>query len=178
MHEGGDVSELAVDGSESDISDLIQGAQGVHHHFPDVVGGDFLLHAVVGELLNLGDNRVNLLCSNRALVAGVDDAFADFVRIKQFAGLVLLDDKELNRLHLFIGGEALAAGNALPPAPDACPVVRRSGIDDLAVLRVAKLAFHIFTPFPVRGDYTLLPGVLSMLSQGSCSQESQAGTSI
>ena len=53
VHEGVDVLELAVDGGEADVGDLVHAAQLVHHLLADGLGRDLALEGVLQVLLDL-----------------------------------------------------------------------------------------------------------------------------
>ena len=142
LHKGGDIGKGTIDGGEADISHFIQLAQFVHHHFADFPGGDFFLEAVIGDLLNGGNNLFDLSGGNRALMAGGDNAVADFLGIKKLPGIILFDHQQLLHFHLFIRGKPAAAIDALTAAADGVSIIGGAGIDYAAICAIAKLTFH------------------------------------
>ena len=137
---------MTIHGSEAHIGHLVQLAQGRHYHFADLLGGDFLLQAVIGHLLHRAHDALDVRGGDGALVAGLNDAVADLLRVKQLPRVVLFDHQQLGHFHLFIGGKAAAAVDAFAAAADAGALFRGPGIDNAAVGTVAELAFHIRVP--------------------------------
>ena len=88
-----------------------------------------------------------------ALVTGAHHAVDELALIKALAAAVTLDDDEWERFNDLIGRKALLAGKALAAAADGCALLRRAGINDLALGKAAKRAFHTLHPpcnwFPV-----------------------------
>ena len=61
---------------------------------------------------------------------------------ERLAGTIFFNHHHRGRFHHLIGGKALAALQAFPPAADSFPLIGRAGIDDLAFGKTAKRAFH------------------------------------
>ena len=141
MHEGVDVLELAVDGGEADVGDLVHAAQLVHHLLADGLGRDLAFEGVLQVLLDLLADALELVERHRTLLAGADHTAQDLAPVEALAAAVLLDDDHRQALHRFIGGEALFARQA-----DAAALLRRAGVDDLAFLVTAVGAFHGLAP--------------------------------
>ena len=73
--------------------------------------------------------------------------------IKALAASIALDDNERQRLNDLIGRKALLAGEAFAAAADGRALFGRAGINDLALGKAAKRAFHMSLPpyiwFPI-----------------------------
>ena len=123
LHEGGEVGELAVDGGEADIGDIVQFFERLHDRLTDLAGGDFFLKGVIGELFHRGDNLLDFGSGNGALMAGGNDAVADFLRIEQLPRLILFDDQKLLLFDFFVSCEAAAAVDAFTAAANAGAVI-------------------------------------------------------
>ena len=145
-HEGADVLELAVDRGEADIGHLVHLTQAIHHQLSDPGGGHLPIHLVLKGLLNLIGDPLQLAEGHRALLTGAQHTVEQLALVKGLAAAVLFDDHQGQALHRLIGGKALVAGQALPPAADAGPLVRRPGIHHLALQMGTIGTFHGVLP--------------------------------
>ena len=85
---------------------------------------------------------LDLLLVDAALAGGDADRAGELVTVERHAAPVLLDHQQVAQLHALEGGEAGAAGGALPPPPDRPAVVHGPRILDLGIFRSAERAAH------------------------------------
>src|SRR5215813_13059896 len=77
-----DVLELAVDGGEADVGDLVELAEALHDDRPDAGGRDLALLGVVEHGLDLVDDPVELDRRDGPLLAGLRQAGAQLVAVE------------------------------------------------------------------------------------------------
>jgi len=138
-----DVLEASVDGSVADVSDLIELVEGVHHLGADEVGGDLALKILFERLKNIVRGFLEHLEGYGALFAGLAHAAEKFVAVEGFAAAVTFEDAKVLAFDFFVGGETLAASDALASAADATAVLGQAGVDHLVLEVAAFGAVHL-----------------------------------
>src|SRR5688572_9389986 len=134
--------EAAIDRGEAYVGDLVELAQLAHHHAAEAPR----VHLALAQRQHiLRDGRYGLvhhLRRHRPLVQRPHEAGAELVEVELGTAAVLLHHLRHPQLDRLVGGEALAAGRALAPAPDAVPFVAHPRVDDLRVGGRAERALH------------------------------------
>jgi hypothetical protein len=113
------VLETAVHGGKTDVGDLVEFLQLVHHLFSNLARGDFALTQGQQALTDSIDGGIDQFGRHRTLVQRTTKAFAQLGLGKILAGAVGLDDLRRPQLCGFPGGETLVAGGAAA-APTNC----------------------------------------------------------
>src|SRR5262249_57863457 len=79
-----DVLELAVDGGEANVGDLVELAEALHDDRPDPGGRDLALLRIVQHRLDLVDDAVELDRGHRPLLARLGEPHAQLVAVESF----------------------------------------------------------------------------------------------
>ena len=147
IHEGTDILELAVDRRKADVGDRIKAVDALDHQLADFGTGDFLLLAVKDLLLDLIHNALDLVDTDRTLVAGAQDSSLDLLTVIGFAVVVFFDNDHGDRLYFFIGRKPSFAGIAYSASADGVILLDRSGIGNSGIFTAAIRTSHIAPPF-------------------------------
>src|SRR5207248_6090800 len=137
-----------VDGSESDVGDLVESAQLVHDQLADLAGWDLDLAPGPQLGLDLVDDALHRTGRYVPLGGGLHQAAEQLLAVEVLPAAVLLDHIEGNRLDPLVGGEALGALEALAPAPDRLTGIRIARVDHLQVNVTTIWALHQGFSFP------------------------------
>ena len=119
FHEGVDILELAVDGREAYIRDLVHVLELIHGQLADGHRGDLSVEGALELCLDGIDHLLDLLNGNRALLARTQDTGSQLGAVKDLAGFIALDDNDRNGLDHLMGGKTLAAFQTFTTAADA-----------------------------------------------------------
>ena len=148
VHKSVDVLELPVYGSKPYISHRLQLLQLIHNDLADDRAWNLLLLPVEDLCLHRIHQIINLVGRNRTLMAGPQHAGLTLGTVILLPDIILLDNNQRYRLHLLIGGEALAAFIAQPSTADGIIIICRSGINHPRIIAAAKGTLHMrFLPF-------------------------------
>ena len=116
--------------------------QPLHQELADLVGR----HLAVGALLDHGldpvDDRLERLHRDRPLLAGLEQALHHLLAVEALAPAVLLDHEVRDLVDALVGGEALAAVEALAAAADDVAFLALARVDDLVLEVGAERALH------------------------------------
>ena len=108
--------EFTVYAGESYIGYLIKPFQGLHHPVADFTAGDFPVKIPLQTLAYIVDHPVDFIRGDGAFIAGVFNAFAQFVGIKIFPLAVAFNYLEFALDNAFVGTETVGTGETLPAA--------------------------------------------------------------
>jgi hypothetical protein len=136
------ISEGAVDRSETDIRNMVGTREVFHDDLPDEVRGDLAAAFDLDVAFDLGDELFELVLGDRALLVGLANAGFQLGTAVGFFSAVSFDDRQVQNLDFFIGGEAETAFQAFATASDGGTVVDKAGVSDFRVHVVARGAFH------------------------------------
>src|SRR4029077_16345565 len=138
-----EVHELPIHRGEADVGDLVQVAQALHDHLPDLSGRN--LHPAGPPQLRLDvvHDRPQALRRDVALFGRLLQAGEKLLRVEVLASPVLLDDEERDGLNPLVRGEALTALQAFTPSANRLPDLRVSRVDHLQVVVTAVRATHL-----------------------------------
>ena len=151
-HKRMNILKLPVNRSKPHIGHLVHLPQLLHDLLPHHVGGDLPLQAVLEILLDLVGHPLQLRHGDRPLLAGPEHTPQHLVPVEALPAPVLFNDHQGQRLHHLVGGKALFAPQAFPPAADALPFIGGAGIDNLALREAAVGAFHKNSPYLNKGS--------------------------
>ena len=110
------VAEAAEDGGIAEECDFIELLEFAHDFVADDGCGDFALIFALDFLHDVIHQQLNLRCGNGALDDGVGHGGHQFFAREVFASSVALEDNQRWLDDFFVGGEAVAAFGAHPPA--------------------------------------------------------------
>src|SRR5713101_7479914 len=96
------------------------------------------MHDFIDELLERQQ-------AGRSFLESFGDAAGKFTAIERLVRAVAFHDSQIGPLDFFISGEAIAAAEALAPAPNAGTIPRLATVDDLVIPRPALGATHSVT---------------------------------
>ncbi len=125
--------EAPVDGSVSDVGDLIELVESVHDLASEEVGGQFAAEVLFEFLDDVAAGFLEGFASDGAFFAGLEHSVEEFMAGEGFAPAVAFNDPEICAFDFFVSGEAGFASDALPAATDASSVLGESGIDDFVL---------------------------------------------
>ena len=109
--------EASIDAGKSHVGHLVEATEPLGDQFADGLAGDFLVVALVDLLFHLIRDALQLFELNGPFVAGALQAGEDFLAIEGHSRAVFFDDSQADVLFdAFVGGEALFAIEASPPA--------------------------------------------------------------
>src|SRR5512135_2941909 len=145
----GHVLELAVDGGEPHVGDLVELAEPVHDQLTDLGDTDLLVGPLLEEGLDLLDDLLELADLDGPLLAGLHHAPEELLAVEGLAGAVLLDDHVGDLFDLLVGREPSLAGEALPAPPDGQAFLALPRVDDLAFEKAAEGAPHRVSLSPI-----------------------------
>src|SRR6266566_41742 len=143
-----DVLELAIDRGEPDIGDRVEALEMVHDDPSELLAADLLLGPLVELSLDLDDDVVDGLNSDRPLLARLQDGATELLAVEGLAATVPLDHVRQHVLDVLVGRVPTVALEALTAAPDELPVPAHPRVDDPILRVTAKRALHQAPPFP------------------------------
>src|SRR5262245_24465219 len=146
-----DVAELAVDGREAHVRDLVHAAQLFHDARADVGR----LHLPIRPILQLrldpiGD-PLELLHADRALLTCAEQTADQLLPLKRLGTAVLLDDAVLDLFDVLAARVSLAARKTLPASADAVAFLALARVHVTVAVVSAEGTFHLTTPTPSVG---------------------------
>src|SRR5215831_6192917 len=118
VHELRDVLELAVDGREAHVGDLVELLEVLHDDLAQLLGGDLLLRAFVELGLDLRHHVVHRLHADGALLARLEDGAAQLLAVERLAAVVALHHVREHVLDVLVGGVPAVALETFAPAAD------------------------------------------------------------
>ena len=142
IHKGADVLELAIDGSEADIGNLIYALQLIHDQLADLSRGNFPFHLVLQCLLDLAGDLLQRSHGNGTLFTGLQHAAQQLALVKGLAAAVTLDDHQRKTFHDLIGGEALVTLQTFAAAANAAALLSGTGVYNFAFQMGTIGTFH------------------------------------
>src|SRR5258707_4602125 len=159
------LAEVAVDGGEAHVGDLVEAGEGFHHQLADHVAGTLGLAGALELAHDRVDDALDALGLHRPLADRDVDRARELVAVEGLALSVLLDHGELAQLHALEGGEARRAIGTEAPASDRRAVLGRARILHLGILAAAERTAHaslllilLFLPLPALPKVPDRPG--------------------
>jgi hypothetical protein len=147
-HELVDVLEVAVDRREAHECDLVELPQPLHEELADLIGRHLPVGALVHHGLDPVHHALEALHRDGALLAGLEETGQDLLAIEALATPVLLDDEVRDLVDTLVGGEALAAGEALATPADDLALLALARVDDLVLEVGAERTLQDSTSWP------------------------------
>src|SRR6516165_4378213 len=144
------LAEIAVDRCETDVGDLIEACQRLHHEAADNVAGDIRLARTLQLPHQRIDDALDPFGFDGAFPQRDVDGASKLISVKRFALPVFLDNRQLAQLDTLEGREAGRTIRTEPPAPDSATIIRRPGVLYLSVIGPAKRTAHPLLPVPLR----------------------------
>src|SRR5262249_45173816 len=132
----------AVHRREAHERNLVQLAQALHQELADLVGGHLAVGALVDHRLHAIRHLFQRLHGHRPLLAGLEQAGQDLLAVEALAPAVLLHHEVGDLVDALVGGEALAAAQALAAAADDLALLALPGVHDLVFEVRAERALH------------------------------------
>ena len=123
----------------------------IHDHPAELLAADLLLGALVQLGLDLDDDVVDGLHTDRSLLARLQDGTAELLAVEGLAASVALDHVRQHVLDVLVRRVPAVALEALAAAPDELPVPAHPRVDDPILRVTAKRALHRAPPFPDAG---------------------------
>src|SRR5262245_55306270 len=142
VHELARVLEVPVDRGEAHVGHFVQGSELRHHGFTDRVAPHFAHAERLQPALHAVHHRFQRVGGDGSLLGRAAQAAPQLGAIEGLAPPVALDDVEGPELDLLVGGEALIAGQALPPAANGAPFLGRARIDHAIFQVTTRRALH------------------------------------
>ena len=142
IHEGVDILEFAINGSEPDVSHFIQILQLVHHKLTDDAARNLLVLHAENLVLHFIDKIGQLRCTDGALMTGTKNACFNLFPVIGLTIIVLLDDDQRNRLDLLICGKSLSAFITFSSSPYGIVVFCGSGINYAGIFLITIGTLH------------------------------------
>ncbi|MPN24258.1 hypothetical protein SDC9_171653 [bioreactor metagenome] len=142
LHKRLRVLELTIDRGKAHIGHLIHILEFPHDDFANIARRDLRCERVKHFAAYVFDQFVLHIRRNRALLAGLAHAHANFFRIKRLPSAIPLDNHDRYLLDLLVGRKAFPAVDAFAPAADGAPVLRWARVNHLALDAGAISAFH------------------------------------
>src|SRR5829696_355927 len=140
------LAEIAIDGGEAHISDVIELAQVLHHDLADRLRGYFRLAAAFEFAHDRGNHLLDPFRIDRPLAQGDLQRAHQLVAIERHPAAVALDHGQFAQLHPLEGREPEVAGDAHPPPPDHGRILSRTRILHLRIETVAAGTAHPMRP--------------------------------
>src|SRR6185503_6331907 len=125
----------------------------LHDHVTQLLAGDLLLGALVQLGLDVGDDVVDRLDGDRALLAGLEQRAAQLLAIERLPAPIALDHVRQHVLDVLVGRVAPMALETLAPAADELAVTTDPRVDDAILGVAAERASHRGSP-PGAGPLT------------------------
>ena len=141
-HELADVLEGAIDGSESNVSNLIRVMQFPHGGFPDHRAGNLFVAPLLEAALDSVRDRLNGIDAYRPFFTGALKTINDLEAIITLPPAVLLYNQRHHLFDTLVGGETPAALRTLPAAADHAVIFTQPGIDYAVIGLMAEGTFH------------------------------------
>jgi hypothetical protein len=136
------IAKLPVNRGETDIGHAVEPLQFLHDFLPHHGRGNLPALMFPAGLLDIVHHGFDGVHADGAFFTGLFDAGDDLHPVERFPPSVLLHHHGQNVFDIFIGGETLFAGEALPPAPDGAAVLADPGINDPVFAVGAERTFH------------------------------------
>ena len=114
--------EFAIHACKSHIRHLIEFFQRHHHPVADFTAGDFPVKIPLQTLAHIVDHPVDILRVDRAFIAGIFYASAEFIGIEIFPFAVALYHFEFTLDNAFVSAETVGASQTFPAAAHAEPL--------------------------------------------------------
>src|SRR5687767_3512271 len=139
-----EVAEVAIDGCEADVRDLIDSAQLGEHALADQARCDFADALLADLALDFESERGDLVARDRALRDRGAQAVLDLRAVERLAAAIGLDDERHRFFDALVGRVAALAGLAFALATPANfgAVLRHTRLDDFVLVRPAERAAH------------------------------------
>jgi hypothetical protein len=126
IHELVDILELAVDGSEADVGDLVDTVQSLHNRLTDTSGINLFFTAFLKAELQAINDLFDGLNGNGTFLARTLNAGNNFLALEHLPPAVLFYDQGKGFLHSLKSRETALADNTLAPAPDNVPFLAQT----------------------------------------------------
>ena len=101
------IAELAIDGGEADIGDIVHFLKALHDLFSDGGGGDFSTILLFEFLHDLIDCFLDEFGADWAFFASFLEAENEFTAIERFVAAIAFDGSKIFTLDLFVSGESI-----------------------------------------------------------------------
>src|SRR5688572_20531555 len=141
---------MAIHGREPDVSDLVEPLEFVHDEPADLLRRHLLLGTLLGRGLHLVGNRLDRRDADGTFLAGLEQAGDELLPLEALASAVFLDHHVRDLVDPLVAGEAAAAVETLPPAPDDLAFLALARVDDLIAQMTAEWALHWRQALPYR----------------------------
>src|SRR5690606_27916668 len=126
--------EILVHGRKTDVGDVVERLQPLHHQVADVMRLDVRFAGAFELTHDAADHALDALRLDGALAHGDLDRAHQLLPVEGHAPSVAFDHRQLAQLHPLEGREATAARGADPPAANRGVVLRRAGVLHLSVV--------------------------------------------
>jgi len=136
------IAELAIDGGEADISDIIHFLEALHDLFSDGGGRDFSTILLFEFLHDFIDCFLDEFGADWAFFASFLEAENEFTAIERFVAAIAFDGSKIFSLNLFVGGEAEVTRKAFATSTDDGAIFPRARINHLIFFDVTFWTFH------------------------------------
>src|SRR3989338_3770974 len=127
-------------------SHRVQRVEPAHHPLPDLPRGDLAVEVLRQLSFQLIHQVLKLVHADRTLLAGFQEPGEQLMAVERLPPPVLLDDHERLFFDVLIGGEALAAFQALAPSSDGNAIGAGARVHDLVFIVAAERALHLVRP--------------------------------
>src|SRR2546426_1385967 len=142
LHEFVQIPELAVDAGKSDVGNLVHLFQTLHQALADGGSREFLLRALLHQVLDLLDDILEGVHGDRPLFAGSQEAGHQLGPVEGLPPAILLDHHERNLVDPLVGGEAARARETFTAASHDMPLFPFPGVHHLVLGVSTERAFH------------------------------------
>jgi hypothetical protein len=126
------IVKLPIDAGEANIGHTVQFAKETQDQFSNVGGGDFPVHGRGDIPFDKVREALDSLGGYGPFLASGKQSTNNFMTIKGFPNPIFFHDHERDRFYRFMGGEAQAAFEALPPPSDKISLGPGTRVDNFA----------------------------------------------
>jgi len=136
------VAEIAINGGEPHVGNLVDLSQLLQDEFANPFGGDLLLHEVLQSPFDLLGNSLQRSQGDSSPLASPEQTFDDLLRIELLACPVALDHLDGDLLDVLERRETPTARTAFATTPDRRTLLRGSRVDNPTVRMAAMRTTH------------------------------------
>src|ERR1041385_3596553 len=135
--------ETSINTGKTHVGDLVNLAQPLHHSFSEGKRRHFTVELLGHFIQDFTGEFIDGLGADGSLLTCLAYPSQELFARKLFGSAIALDDHQAFVLDLFVGREAVPAGEALPPATDGRAFFGSSRVDHFIFLPAALGATHI-----------------------------------